>query len=109
LAFERVAALSELPQNRGLCVRVGGREIGLYRVGDRVYALENACPHAGWPLHEGEVSDGVVICPGHGFEYDLATGQPADAPGGLGVDCFPVEVRDDHVYLDTSKATRGSA
>ena len=102
LAFERAAKLQELPAGRGICVRIGGLEIGLYRVGDEVYALENACPHAGWPLHEGEVSDRVVICGGHGFEYDLATGRPPGSTDGFGLARYPVEIRGDDVYVDGS-------
>ena len=84
-------------------MRVGGLEIGLYRVGDAVYALENACPHAGWPLHEGVVSDRVIICAGHGFEYDLATGRPPGTIDGFGLARFPVEIRGDDIYLDGSR------
>ena len=50
MAFERVAGISDLPKHGGLRVEVGGREIGLWQVGGRVYAMENLCPHAGFPL-----------------------------------------------------------
>jgi len=102
LAFERVAALQEIPTDRGICVRIRGLEIGLYRVGDEVYALENACPHAGWPLHEGEVSDRVVICGGHGFEYDVTTGRPPGTHDGFGLARYPVEIRGDDVLIDAN-------
>lgn len=103
LAFERVARLSDLPPDRGLCVRVLGLEIGLYRVGDRVYALENACPHAGYPLHEGELQDRIIICAGHGFDYDLETGLPPGTTGDHPLARYPVELRGNDIYLDASR------
>ena len=47
LAFQRVARIADLPEQRGLCVHVGEIEIGLYRVEGEVFAMENLCPHAG--------------------------------------------------------------
>ena len=44
VAFKRVAALTEIPEGRGLCVRVGELEIGLYRVGEGYCAMDNVCP-----------------------------------------------------------------
>ena len=72
-------------------VTVGGRSIGVFRIGDRFYAIRNRCPHQGAPLCLGrvlgdaiakvpgdvEVSRSVLLlaCPWHGWEYDLETGQ----------------------------------
>ena len=78
MAFERVARLDEIAPGRGHCVRVRGREIGLYRVGADLHAMDNACPHAGYPLHEGELEGGVVYCAGHGWPFDVTTGRPPD-------------------------------
>lgn len=78
MAFRRVAALADVPTGRGLCVTIDGIEIGLYRVGEAIHAIENRCPHAGYPLCEGRLEGRHVICPGHGWEFDVATGL---APG----------------------------
>ena len=68
------------------------------RVGDRYGALDNHCPHQGGPLGEGSIEKGLLRCPWHGYDYDPLTGIPpagfSDAPA-----CFPVEVRDDGVYV----------
>jgi nitrite reductase (NADH) small subunit/3-phenylpropionate/trans-cinnamate dioxygenase ferredoxin subunit len=100
VAFEHVARLADLPPGRGLCVRIRGREIGLYRVGERVYAMENACPHAGYPLHEGELDGCSIVCPGHGWTFDLATGL---APGEVDeppLARFAVRVLAGEVWVD---------
>ena len=100
MAFQRVARISELPSQGGLCVRRGGRELGVYRVGKRVLAMENACPHAGYPLHEGQLEGCVVICNGHGWEYDLETGLPPGVTGERPLARYPVEVRGDEIWID---------
>jgi nitrite reductase/ring-hydroxylating ferredoxin subunit len=100
LAFERVAALGEIPEGRGLCVRLHGREIGVYRVGDALHAMDNVCPHAGYPLHEGELEDRVLYCAGHGWPFDVTTGRPPDVPGGAALARYAIRVVGDEVQID---------
>jgi nitrite reductase/ring-hydroxylating ferredoxin subunit len=86
-----VAPVSDFPPGERRIVTVGGRSIGVFRVGDRFYAIRNRCPHQGGPLCVGHLlGDAVaeepgharvsqtplrIACPWHGWEYDLATGQ----------------------------------
>jgi nitrite reductase/ring-hydroxylating ferredoxin subunit len=85
-----VARLEDLPAGTRKIVRVGGREIGVFNSGGRLYALRNTCPHQGGPLCLGPVTgttlpsppgeyvwgmEGRVLrCPWHGWEFDLETG-----------------------------------
>lgn len=55
-------------------VELEGKRILLLRVGDDVHAFDNACPHEGNPLVEGEVLGDVLECAYHGWRFDLATG-----------------------------------
>ncbi len=67
------------------------------RVGDDYGALDNRCPHQGGPLGEGSIENGLLRCPWHGWDYDPLSGK---APGyDDGVETFPVEVREDGVYV----------
>ena len=66
MPFRTVARLSEIPPDRGLRVEIDGIAVGLYRVGDAVHAMEDACPHAGYPLHEGDLEGCVITCRAHG-------------------------------------------
>ena len=100
MAFERVASLSQIPAGGGLCVRVQGREVGLFRVGDRVLAADNVCPHAGFPLHEGALEGSVVTCDGHGWDYDLETGLSPGATGGEPLERYPVRLEGDEIWVD---------
>lgn len=96
--WHRVAAVGDLEDGRVRTVLAGHRSLALTRVGDRYGALDNRCPHQGGPLGEGSIENGLLRCPWHGYDYDPLTGAPpppfSDAPG-----CFPVEVRDDGIYV----------
>lgn len=61
-------------------VEVAGRAVLLYREGARVFAMENSCTHAGGPLDEGQVEDGVVTCPWHGSQFRLSDGAVCRGP-----------------------------
>ena len=60
-------------------VVAGGRAVAITRTADGWGALDNRCPHQGGPLGDGQIEDGCLICPWHGYEYDPLTGAP---PGG---------------------------
>jgi len=50
-------------------------DILLVNVDGEYFAIENACPHSGLALHSGSLLDDCVICPGHGWQINLATGR----------------------------------
>lgn len=55
-------------------VDAGDREIVVLRVGDELHAFDNACPHQGNPLVDGDVLGDVLECAYHGWRFDLGTG-----------------------------------
>jgi nitrite reductase/ring-hydroxylating ferredoxin subunit len=61
-------------------VDVRGHSVLVYRERGAVYAMEDACAHAGGPLSEGEVKDGVVTCPWHGSQFRLTDGAVLRGP-----------------------------
>ncbi len=94
-----IGSLDQLPDGRGVRVRVGQLEVAVFRVGEDVFALGDECSHAKASLSEGELFDGEVECPRHGSPFDLKTGEPQTLPATAPVPVFPVEVRDGEVYL----------
>jgi nitrite reductase/ring-hydroxylating ferredoxin subunit len=78
-------------------VELDGRRILLLRVGDEVHAFENACPHEGNPLVEGEVLGDVLECAYHGWRFDLATG--ACLVGDEAAHRYPAELRGDEIRI----------
>ena len=75
-----VCALSELHDDAMVSRAVEGRDVLLYRHGDAVSCLDNACAHMGMPLDGGQVEGGTLRCPYHGFVYLLETGECLTVP-----------------------------
>lgn len=75
-----------------------GDLIILIKRGQEVYALDGVCPHRGGPLDEGSLENGCVVCPWHGWRFDLKTGECLNA---IGEDLkrYPIEIQGTKVYL----------
>ncbi len=71
----------------------------------KVRALDNRCPHMGFPLHRGTVQDGLLTCHWHHARFDLASGCTFDLWAD-DVRTYPVEIHDGQVYLQTDGITR---
>ena len=71
----KVSTISEVPPGGMKGFKVGGREVLLANAEGTYYAARDRCPHLGWRLSGGTLEGRVVICPGHGSRFDLATGQ----------------------------------
>lgn len=95
----RVLGPGDLPEGRVTTVTAGHRSLAITHHEGEYGALDNRCPHQGGPLGEGAIENGWLRCPWHGWDYCPITGR---APGGhedSGVRTFPVEVRDDGVWV----------
>ena len=75
-----VFPFSELAEGTPRKAQVDGRAVLVYRENGKVYAMEDTCSHAGGPLSEGEVHDGVVTCPWHGSQFRLTDGSLRRGP-----------------------------
>ena len=76
--FVRVGRFDEFPERRGRAVRVAGETVAVFRVGSRVFALRDACPHMGASLADGRIEGDCVECHWHHWRFDLETGQAAE-------------------------------
>ena len=98
-ATVRVCSLEELEKDRYKVVSVERRVVLVLTEHGRVFAVDNRCPHMGFPLHQGTVKDGILTCHWHHAKFDLAGGCTFD-PFADDVTSFHVEVRDGEVWLD---------
>ncbi|MGR5069220.1 thiamine pyrophosphate-dependent enzyme [Vibrio alfacsensis] len=103
----KVAGLDELKDDEVRSVQAGSKTIALTFHQSQYGALDNACPHQGGPLGEGgiecdESGECWLRCPWHGWDFHPLSGK---SPGGFGdgVDTYPVEVRDDGVYVQVKE------
>jgi nitrite reductase/ring-hydroxylating ferredoxin subunit len=98
---QRAASLEKLREAGRLVVALDGHTICLVAEGDEVYAVDNRCPHMGFPLHRGSVADGILTCHWHHARFDLCTGGTFDQWAD-DLRRFPVAVEGDDVYVDLS-------
>lgn len=89
-----------LPPGARRTVVAGTREIALFNVDGRLYAIEGACPHQGGPMAEGWVENGCVTCPWHAWTFDLATGKMTLGDYAT-VDVFDVRVENGMIYVSS--------
>ena len=92
----RVGTLEEVARQRCVVVTGDHGPIAVFHEGDSVFAVDNRCPHMGFPLHRGTVQDGILTCHWHEARFDLASGCTFDLFAD-DVPTYPVEVRDGEV------------
>jgi nitrite reductase/ring-hydroxylating ferredoxin subunit len=114
-----VGAAERVPEGGRLVVDVGQTTIGIFRVGGNLYAYLNKCAHQGGPVCQGKIIPRVsevidergeshgfafdeahlhIVCPWHGFEYDIKTGvHPGRRSARL--ISVPVEEAADGIYV----------
>ena len=97
--FFKVGRLAEFPDGRGRAVLLAGHRIAIFRIGADVRALSDKCPHMGASLAEGYLDGNQVICPWHGWVFDLDSGTSLfDANAHIPI--YRVVVEDGQVYFE---------
>ena len=97
--WQRVAKLAELSPERPRAAHVDGVELVLVQSADGVRAYDAVCPHRGTLLSEGEIVDGKLVCRGHGWRFDLVTGERAGGVPQVCLRAHQVRVDGDDVLL----------
>jgi nitrite reductase/ring-hydroxylating ferredoxin subunit len=100
-SLARAASLAELRASGRLVVHVDRHTLCLFAEGDEVYAVDNRCPHMGFPLHRGTLCDGILTCHWHHARFDLSSGGTFDQWAD-DLRRLPVELRGDDILLDLS-------
>jgi nitrite reductase/ring-hydroxylating ferredoxin subunit len=99
--FVLAGSLEELKAKGRFVVHGGHRPILVLYDRGRVFALDNRCPHMGFPLERGSVEDGILTCHWHHARFDLESGCTFDLWAD-DVPIFPVEVRKGEVWVKTT-------
>jgi nitrite reductase/ring-hydroxylating ferredoxin subunit len=104
----RAANLAELQEKGQLLVHLNHQTIALFYSNERVYAIDNRCPHMGFPLHGSVCKDGIVTCPWHYARFDLASGGTFDSWADDGRS-FPVQIQAGEIWVDVAPQTNPKA
>ena len=100
----KVAPFEEVPKLGARVVRTTNSEgnpleIGVFRLeDDRIFAINNKCPHKAGPLSQGIVYGDKVACPMHNWKISLVTGK-AEEPDEGETACFNTKVENGFIYL----------
>ena len=96
--FVKVAKTSDIPAGSGKVVTVNGKQVAVFNCDGKFYAIDNTCKHRGGPLGEGTLTGASVMCPWHGWEYDVTTGACA-MDDAIKVQTFSVKIDGEDVVI----------
>ncbi len=97
--WTNIARLDQLTEGHPFCANVNGQALAIFKIGDKVYAMNNTCSHAGGPLCEGALHGNIVECPLHGSQFDVTTGQVKQGPAIRPQKTYPVRLQGDEIQV----------
>ena len=96
--FVKACKTTDVRAGCGKSLEVSGKPVAVFNVAGNFYAINDTCAHRGGPLGEGELDGKTVICPWHGWRYDVTTGANELVPD-LPTQKYEVKVEGDDVWV----------
>lgn len=95
--YTKVCTISELSENQGKRFLINDVDIAVFKVDGEIFVVSNVCPHQHTAvIYDGFVEEGCVVCPAHGWMFNLKTGKQPTGAKGLMV--YPVKVKNGEVF-----------
>ncbi|MGM7719891.1 Rieske (2Fe-2S) protein [Metabacillus sp. Hm71] len=91
-------SLQALEDEGAKVIKGGSHAIAVFVYEKQVFAVDNRCPHMGFPLHTGSLCDGILTCHWHHARFDIKSGGTLD-PWADDVPTYPVEIKEDEVWV----------
>ena len=100
--YKKICKVSELKESRGKRFLINDVDVAVFKVKGEIYVLNNTCPHQHTTvIYDGIIEEGCVVCPAHGWMFDLKTGkQPT---GAKGLESYPIKIINDEVFVIVNK------
>jgi nitrite reductase/ring-hydroxylating ferredoxin subunit len=95
-----IGALSDFADGRGIGIDVAGRRLAVFRLDDRVFAVDDRCSHRGFPLNDGTLDALSVRCRTHGACFDLESGAVLRGPARRAIRTYPTHIVDGQVLVE---------
>ena len=99
MALITVAKASEIKEGQGKSVSVSGKDIAVFNVGGKFFAVDDSCLHMGGHLGEGMLEGNMVTCPWHGWQYDVMSGALVANPS-VHLTKYPVKVEGNEIKVE---------
>ena len=100
--YRRVASVDAIPAGKGSVVEVAGKQVAIFNVEGRFYAVDSVCSHRGGPLGEGSLRGKLVNCPWHGAQFDVTNGQVFSLPATEGIASYSTKVKEGGIWVAIS-------
>jgi nitrite reductase/ring-hydroxylating ferredoxin subunit len=97
--FVTVGKAGDVPEGEMRAYDVGDRVVAVANVGGDLYGFDDVCRHRACSLSEGDLEDTVVVCPCHGSEYDVTSGEVLGGPAPEDLDTFDVRVEGQDIQI----------
>jgi nitrite reductase/ring-hydroxylating ferredoxin subunit len=97
--FVTVGKAEDFAVGEARSFEAGGRVVAVARTAEGWHAFDNACTHQLCSLAEGEIEGDIVVCPCHGSEFALATGEVMNGPADEPIRTFEVRVQGDELQV----------
>jgi nitrite reductase/ring-hydroxylating ferredoxin subunit len=97
--FVRVCKTEDVKAGCGRSIEISGKPLALFNVDGGFYAINDVCGHRGGPLGEGELDGKTVICPWHGWRYNVTTGENELVPD-LPTEKYDIKIDGEDLLVD---------
>ncbi|TWT10588.1 non-heme iron oxygenase ferredoxin subunit [Reyranella sp. CPCC 100927] len=94
-----VAAPEDVAEDMPITVKLGDRDVGLYRLNGEFYALEDVCPHAYALLSQGFIEGDEIECPLHGAKFHIPTGRCTKEPADRDLRRYDVKLESGRLFV----------
>ena len=101
--FLEIAPASELPNGERLFVEVEGKSLVIFNIAGQFFAIGDICSHDDGPVGDGDIEGFNIVCPRHGGEFDIRTGQAVQMPAVVDIPAYPVKVVDGMIQVGIPK------
>ncbi len=99
--YVKLSNVKEISAGSGKAIEVEGTPIALFNVDGNFYAISNTCKHRGGPLGEGSLEGHEVMCPWHGWQYDVTTGECPSIPSAS-VNKYNLKIEGEEIFVELS-------
>lgn len=98
-----IAPESELPNGERLFIEVEGRSLVIFNIAGQFFSIGDVCSHDDGPVGDGDIEGYNIVCPRHGAEFDIRTGQAVQMPAVVDIPAYPVRVVDGMIQVGIPK------
>jgi len=97
--YLEIAPADQLPEGERLYIEVSGKQIVIFNLAGKLFAIGDICSHDNGPVGDGEIEENEIICPRHGGRFDIRTGKATSLPAVVDIPSYPVRVVEGRIEI----------